>query len=151
MEQQPSVNNHLRTDSPPEKLIPIEYIIGGTFFLILLGVVFVVILIWLAGSFPTGIETVRDILIIALAIESCIFGIILMMLLITMIRLVNMLEFEIKPILEKTNQTINTVQGTTSFVSQNVVKPTITARSYFAGFQRGLRTLFGNPDRNLPD
>jgi hypothetical protein len=65
------------------------------------------------------------------------------------VRLINMLEFEIKPILEKTNETVGMVRGTTVFVSQNVVKPVTTASSYIAGVRRGLATLFGDPRKNL--
>jgi hypothetical protein len=67
------------------------------------------------------------------------------------VRLLNMLEFEIKPILEKTNETLGTVRGTTTFVSQNVVQPVTKASSYVAGFRRGISVLFGDPKKNLPD
>ena len=78
---------------------------------------------------------------------SCLSGIILILLLIAMIRLINMLEFELKPILLKTNETLGTIRGTTTFVSQNVVRPMATATSYIAGVRRGVATLFGNPRR----
>jgi len=65
------------------------------------------------------------------------------------IRLVNMLEFEIKPILERTNETIGMVRGTTVFMGDNVVKPLTTASSYMAGVRKGIKTLFGNPKNNL--
>ena len=74
-----------------------------------------------------------------------------MLLLLMIIRLINMLEFEIKPILEKTNETLGTVRGTTTFVSDHVVTPVTKATSYVASFRSGLRTLFGDPRRNLPD
>jgi hypothetical protein len=67
------------------------------------------------------------------------------------VRLVNMLEFEIKPILEKTNETVGMVRGTTVFVSQNVVKPVTIVGSYMAGIRQGVKTLFGDPRRNLTD
>ncbi|MCZ7668340.1 MAG: hypothetical protein M5U34_14705 [Chloroflexi bacterium] len=95
------------------------------------------------------VETLRDIFIIALALESCIFGIALLILMIMVIRLVNMLEFEIKPILERTNETIGMVRGTTVFMGDNVVKPITTASSYMAGVRKGIKTLFGNPRNNL--
>ena len=95
-------------------------------------------------------EAVRDILLIVLAIESCLFGIVLLFMLLMIVRLVNMLEFEIKPILEKTNETVGTIRGTTTFVSQNVVKPVNEVRVQMAGIRRALKTLFGNPRNNLP-
>lgn len=107
-------------------------------------------IIWLARTQAATVEAVRDILIIVLAIESCLFGIVLLLMLLMIVRLVNMLEFEIKPILEKTNETVGTIRGTTTFVSQNVVKPVNEARVQMAGIRRALKTLFGNPRNNLP-
>ena len=126
---------------------------------VVLGVVAVLLLvglvIWgvlaLANNFAPQIEAVRDILIIALALESCLFGVALVLLLVMVIRLVNMLEFEIKPILEKTNETVGMVRGTTTFVSENVVKPVSKAGSYMVASRRAMKTLFGNPRKNLPD
>lgn len=105
--------------------------------------------IWLAQNKAPQIEAIRDIFIIMLALSSCLFGVVLILLLVMVVRLVNMLEFEIKPILEKTNETVGMVRGTTVFVSENVVKPVTTASSYVAGIRRGLKTLFGNPNNNL--
>jgi hypothetical protein len=91
--------------------------------------------IWLASSYAGTIESLRDILIIVLALEFCLFGIVLIMLLIMVMRLITMLEFEIKPILEKTNETVGTIRGTTTFVSQNVVKPMTKASAFMSGPQ----------------
>ncbi len=126
---------------------------------VIIGVIVVLLLagllIWgmlaLANNYSGQIEAVRDILIIALALESCLFGVALLLLLIMVIRLVNMLEFEIKPILEKTNETIGMVRGTTTFVSENVVKPVTKANSYMVASRRAFKTLFGDPRKNLPD
>lgn len=141
------------TTTPPARrpLLPTLYIIIGIVGVLALATLAMVGVVWLARSFPTEIEAVRDILIIAFALESCLFGIVLMMLLVMVIRLVNMLEFEIKPILEKTNETVGMVRGTSTFVSRNVVGPTISARTYLAGFRTAVRTLLGDPRRNLDE
>lgn len=119
------------------------------FVLILLLFGFVLLAIWLAQTQATTIAAVRDILIIVLALESCLFGIVIMLLLVMMIRLVNTLEFEIKPILEKTNETLGTLRGTTTFLSQNLVQPTIRTRAHMAGVRRAFKTLFGDPRDNI--
>lgn len=124
--------------------------IGVVVILILVGL-FIWGMVWLAQNRGPEVEVIRDIFIIAFALESCLFGIVLMLLLIMVIRLVNMLEFEIKPILEQTNETVSLVRGTTGFVSKNVVGPVTIAKSYFAGVRRGFKTLFGDPRKNLPD
>lgn len=138
-------------ERPAKKAIPTLYVALAAVVILAIGIGAIVLAVWLASSFPAEIEAVRDIIIIAFALESCLFGIVLLMVMMMLIRLVNMLEFEIKPILEKTNETIGLVRGTSSFLSDNVVRPTISARSYIAGARSGFRALLGNPRSNLPD
>lgn len=126
---------------------PVMILIASVLILLFIG--FVIFTIWLAQTQAATIEAVRDILIIALALESCLFGVVLMLLLVMVIRLVNMLEYEIKPILEKTNETMGNLRGTTSFVSQNMVKPAIRTKVQAAGVRQAIRTLFGNPRKNI--
>ena len=139
------------TESQPEKVVPTAYVVLGVVGLIVVLALIIWLVLWLANNYAPQLEAIRDIFIVMLALSSC--GVLLVGILavIMLIRLINMLEFEIKPILEKTQETISTVQGTTRFVSQNVVQPTIRLSGYAAGFTRGLRVLFGNPKRNLPD
>ena len=140
--------------SPPveqSEYIRRSYVIIGVIIAVALALLFTVGVLWLARTQGATMEAMRDIMIIVLALESCVFGIVLMLMLIMIIRLVNMLEFEIKPILEKTNETLGTVRGTTTFVSDHVVTPVARATSYVSGLRSGVRTLFGNPRRNLPD
>lgn len=133
------------------EFIPRSYVIVGVVVTVLIAVLTILGILWLASTQGATMEALRDIMIIVLALESCVFGIVLMLLLIMIIRLVNMLEFEIKPILEKTNETLGTVRGTTTFVSDHVVTPVARATSYVAGIRKGVRTLFGDPRNNLPD
>ncbi len=128
-------------------LIPIGYVVAGVVIVLIVSVLFTVLLVYLANNYADTILVVRDIFIIALGLMSCLSGIVLILLLVAVIRLVNMLEFELKPILMKTNETLGTIRGTTVFMSENVVRPMTTASSYMAGFRRGVNTLFGNPRR----
>jgi hypothetical protein len=137
------------SQSPREQIIPKGYIIAGVIVALVIAVGSIALIMYMAANYAYEMAAVRDIMIIALALESCIFGIALLILLIMVIRLVNMLEFEIKPILERTNETIGMVRGTTTFMGDNVVKPLTTASSYMAGVRKGLKTLFGNPKNNL--
>lgn len=132
-----------------EQLIQTRYVVIGVIITLVLMILFAAFIVWAARYHAPTVEAMRDIFIIALALESCIFGIALMILLVMVIRLVNMLEFEIKPILERTNETIGMVRGTTVFMSENVVKPMTTASSYAAGIRRGIKTLFGDPRKNI--
>lgn len=134
---------------PPEQLIPTKYVVIGVVVAVVITILSIGFTIYMAANYALEMAALRDIMIIALALESCIFGIAILILLVMVIRLVNMLEFEIKPILERTNETIGMVRGTTVFMGDNVVKPLTTASSYMAGVRKGLKTLFGNPRNNI--
>jgi hypothetical protein len=131
--------------------VPTLYVVIGVVAALVIAGLFIWLIVWLAQNYAPQISAIRDVFIIALALETCLFGIVLLMMLVMVIRLVNMLEFEIKPILEQTNETISTVRGTTAFVSKNVVQPVTLAAGYVAGVRRGLSVLFGDARRNLPD
>jgi len=145
------------TDAPPrsdaatrrEPLIPPVYIVVGVIVTLVVAGLLTALLVYLAVNYADTILVVRDIFIIALGLMSCLSGIVLILLLISIIRLINMLEYELKPILLKTNDTLGTIRGTTVFMSENVVKPMTTVSSYVAGVRRGISTLFGDPRRNL--
>jgi hypothetical protein len=142
------------TPTPVEnrtEAIPTIYMVIGVVVLIILGIALAAGILFLASNYSAELEAVRDVFIIALALESCVFGVVLMLMLIMLIRLVNTVEFEIKPILEQTNETIGTVRGTTNFVSKNVIDPVVKTKSYVVGVRQGLRALFGDPRKNLPD
>ena len=134
-----------------QEFIPKLYVALGIIAILVAAVLFIMVIVWLARSYPDTIEALRDMMVIALALVSCIFGITLLLLFVMVVRLLNMLEFEIKPILEKTNETLGTVRGTTTFVSQNVVEPVTKVSSYVAGVRKGISVLFGDPKKNLPD
>ena len=131
-------------------LVPRTYIIIGVVAAIVLGVLFVLFISWLAQRAALELDVVRDLFIIALALEACLFGIVLIVMLVMLIRLVNTLEFEIKPILQKSNELVSTATGTTQFLSESVVKPTIKASGYIAGVTAGARALMGDPRKNMP-
>ena len=133
-----------------EKLVPKLYIFGGVAVVLLLGVGIVLGFSWLAKGYSLQLDVIRDLFIIALALEACLFGIVLIIMLVMVIRLVNTLEFEIKPILQKTNEIAATAKGTAEFVSENVVQPTIRAKGYVASVKAGAKAALRNPQKNLP-
>lgn len=69
--------------------------------------------------------TIRDIAIIIIALQTIIIGVLLGVLVWQIWRLVKVIQTELKPIIEDTQATVNTVRGTTEFVSHNVVDPVI--------------------------
>jgi hypothetical protein len=87
---------------------------------------------------PDFTQTLRDIFIIFMALESLIIGAALVVLIIQVASLINLLNNEIKPILEATNETIANLRGTTQFLSENLVEPVVKLNSYVAGLQKML-------------
>jgi hypothetical protein len=57
-------------------------------------------------------------------------------LIIQLASLINLLQNEVKPILKSTSETVNTLRGTTEFLSENLVEPVIKLNSYMAGFKK---------------
>ena len=86
-------------------------------------------------------ETIRDIFIIFLALEALVIGAAMVVLIIQLASLTNLLQNEIKPILDATNETIATLRGTTQFLSENLVEPVMKLNSYLAGLQRMLEMI----------
>jgi hypothetical protein len=76
-----------------------------------------------------------------MAFESLVIGVALVILIIQVASLINLLQNEIKPILDATNETVNTLRGTTTFLSENLVEPVIKLNTYLAGIQRVLKLL----------
>jgi ABC-type sugar transport system permease subunit len=86
---------------------------------------------------------IRDIFIIVLAMEGMIMGLALIVLVIQLAALINLLQNEIQPIVDNTNETVTTVRGTAQFMSQNVVEPVIKFSALAAGIGGILREALG--------
>jgi hypothetical protein len=84
----------------------------------------------------TDTARIRDIFIIFMALETLLLGMALIILMIQLARLTNLLQNEIKPILESTNETMNTLRGTTAFLSENLVQPVIKLNEYLAALSQ---------------
>jgi len=84
---------------------------------------------------------IRDIFIIFMALESLVIGAALVILIVQIASLINLLNNEIKPILDATNETIATLRGTTQFLSENLVEPVVKLNSYLAGLQKMLEMI----------
>ncbi|MGD8634107.1 MAG: hypothetical protein PVF85_11085 [Anaerolineales bacterium] len=90
---------------------------------------------------PAQTETIRDIVIIFMAVEALIIGLVLILLIVQVARLTDLLRNEIKPILDSTNETLGTLRGTTRFLSDNLVKPVVKVNSSMAAVRRALNII----------
>ena len=109
------------------------------FVLLILGGVIAAVFGLLNENTPT--ERIRDIFIIFMAFESLVIGVALVILILQIASLMNLLQNEIKPILDATNETVHTLRGTTTFISENIAEPVIKLNASLAGLQRILEVL----------
>ena len=118
------------------KRILIGVIVGAVILLILLGVA---IFFLLQPGTPT--DRIRDIFIIVVALESLVIGVALIILVLQLASLINLLQNEIRPILNATTETVNTLRGTAEFLGESVVEPVIKLNGYMAGLYRMLELM----------
>lgn len=112
--------------------LTITLTVGGILLLAL--IILSIVFLMLAEGETTS--KIRDIFIIFMALESLVIGVALIVLIVQVSSLVNLLQNEVRPMLEATNETINTLRGTTAFLGENLVEPVIKLNSYLAGLRR---------------
>jgi ABC-type dipeptide/oligopeptide/nickel transport system permease component len=105
---------------------------------ILIGLGFAIYALLQPGT-PT--DRIRDIFIIIVALETFVIGAALIILLIQIASLINLLQNEVRPILQATNETINTLRGTAEFLGESVIEPVIKLNGYLASIQRVLELM----------
>jgi len=86
---------------------------------------------------------VRDLAIVLLALESFVIGVFIIILVWEIRNLTKLLREEIKPILDSADETVRTVRGTTTFVSQTFVEPMVRVSGFASGVMQALRILIG--------
>ena len=102
--------------------------------LLVLGLVILGLVLLLQPGTDTA--RVRDIFIIFMSLEFLLIGIVMIVLIVQLARLTLLLQNEIKPILDSTNETANTLRGTTAFLSEHLVEPVLKMNQYLAGLNR---------------
>lgn len=100
---------------------------------------------------PAQASVWRDVFIIFMALEMIVIGAALVILMIQLAALTNLLKNEVRPILEATQETLNTVRGTTIFLSENLTEPIVKLNAYMAGLAKIVETVssLGNIFRRL--
>jgi len=120
----------------------------------LLIILIVVVIVAAVGAAIWGMATnesftavLRDIAIIILALVTGLIGVFLAILIFQVQSLIALLRNEVKPILDSANQTVSTVRGTSTFVSDTVVSPLIQVLSFAWGVRQTTKVLFRGPGR----
>jgi membrane-associated HD superfamily phosphohydrolase len=126
----------LREQERKQKMLVISIIAGVVLILVLLGVA---IFFLMQPATPT--DKIRDVFIIVVALESLIIGVALIVLIIQLASLINLLQNEVRPILNATNETVNTLRGTVAFLGEEVIEPVMKLSGYLAGLNRMLELM----------
>lgn len=111
-----------------KKYLVIAIIIG----VIILALIVVATIFLVRPENSAMTEQLRDVFIIFMALTSLVLGIALVVLIIQLSVLINLLQNEIRPILDSTTETVNTLKGTTQFISNNITEPVIKLNQYLA-------------------
>ena len=107
-------------------------------------IVFLALLFWAIYALmqpTTETDKIRDIFIIIVAFESLVIGVALIVLVVQLASLINLLQNEVRPILNATSETVNTLRGTVEFLGENVVEPVVKLNGYLAGLRRMLELM----------
>jgi hypothetical protein len=119
-----------------QKMIVTALIVGGIIFIAL---IILIVILLLQPGVPT--EAIKNVFIIFLAVEMLIVGIAVVVLAVQVATLINLLQNEIRPMLQSTNDTINNLRGTTEFLSENLVEPVLQLNEYLASLKRMMELM----------
>lgn len=132
---------HPTLPSHEEEVRQRNILIGIIVGVVVLLILFLGSLYYLLTAPLLDVTRIRDIMIIFMAFLSFLLGLTMVILIIQMARLINLLQNEIKPILDSTNETVSNLRGTTTFLSDNLVEPVMKLNEYTAGLSQLLMTI----------
>jgi amino acid permease len=140
--------NEQQTPPTPQQLAEIreqerkqKQIMAGIIAVIVLLVALLGVAIYFLLQPETPTDKIRDVFIIVVALETLVIGVALIVLVVQLASLINLLQNEVRPILQATSETVNTLRGTAEFLGENVVEPVIKLNGYLAGLKRMLELL----------
>lgn len=117
-------------------------VIAASFVVVLIIAIVLAIVIDSEGA-ANWVAIIRDLFLIVLAMEGMVIMLALIVLILQVAALVNVLQSEIKPIVDNANETASTVRGTAQFMSQNVVEPVLKWSAITATMGGILREALG--------
>lgn len=90
---------------------------------------------------PETTALIRDISIVAFVLETFVVLTALVVLVIRLGKLINITKAGVQPILKTTGETMNSVKGTVTFLSNNLIEPTIQVNAKVNGIARAADTI----------
>ena len=106
---------------------------------VLVAILVLAVYVLLQPSTPT--DRWRDIFIILVSLETLVIGVALVVLLVQVASLINLLQNEVRPILQATSDAVNNLRGTAEFLGESVVQPVIKVNTYVASIRRVLELI----------
>jgi amino acid permease len=131
-----NISTSLPTTSSSEGIDKKYLIIAIIVTIVILGLIVVATIFLINPDNSTTTEQIRDVFIIFMALESLIIGVALVVLIVQLSTLINLLQNEIRPIINATNETVNTLKGTARFMSDNLTEPVIKINQFAAMIKR---------------
>jgi magnesium-transporting ATPase (P-type) len=125
-----------KTHTPDDQIRRQRFIVLGLVATVVILVILVIVAFLYLKNENTPTEQIRDIMIIFMAFEFMVLGLAMVILIIQLATLINLFQNEIRPILESSNETANTLRGTAAFLSDNLVEPVIKMNEYLYGLYR---------------
>mgnify|MGYP005838704181 CR=1 FL=1 len=114
-------------------------IIGGL--VVLVVVVLIGLASWWMYGHPAETAVIRDMFIIFMAFMLVFNGLVMVVLLFQLARLTNLLQHEIRPILENTNETVQVMRGTAIFLSEYITEPVVKLNGYVSALGRFIELI----------
>lgn len=108
---------------------------------VLLVAIIIASIVFLLNQPGERVAQIRDVFIIFMALQSLLTGLTLVILIVQLARLLNLLQNELRPLLDSMNETISNLRGTTVFLSDNLTEPVIKLNEYFAGLSQLLQVI----------
>lgn len=121
-------------------------VVASIVFIVLILLPFVVGIAVSLADIQNGLEIIRlirDIFIIILSMVSIIIAVSIAVLIIQLAGLFNLLQHDIKPILEDLQATMSSARGTVKFIGDNVTEPIVRAGGFMAGLSVFIREVGG--------
>jgi hypothetical protein len=131
----------------PEARPPMDPRAKKMIVIVFIAVVVIAALVVAAGFFlysrPQATTFLRDVAVIVLAFETLVVIFFLGVMIVLLIYVVLTLEREIKPVLNATSETVYTVRGTTTFVSDTVISPIMRVASIVGAVKGAAQAIAG--------
>lgn len=89
------------------------------------------------------IQYIRNIFMVVLGLEGILIIGSIAVLTVQITRLVNMVKRDVKPVLTRAQETVNTAKGTVEFVGDNIVRPVIRTSAFLSGLRVVIRDMGG--------